>query len=853
MRPGDVSPVLRWYFARRRSPGQMIVLMAFFMIVFLVLVGTAVDYGLILREEQQLQNAIDAAALAGARGMIFAPTPGIPAAQATAAAYLRLYGYEQGDLYNTNIVYAFTTPTAGPTPRPLDSMQITVSRTKPTVFWRIVGINQTTFSQTARARPGQGQLFDVVIAFDETASMSSADIDQLRQAVVKAINDLAPNPSNPRSPKIALAQFQGQVCPATNGVVAFGANGSHQLGDGTNQDRDFPVQVQGQGSGVSAISAGGRHNLLLRSSGTNRVRVWGDNDNLQSASGTPSLDVDPPATVSIGGSNVETHVAAGGSHSMVVEQPTSGPNRLWTWGANGRGQLGRDTGGADSATPGLTSLTGISAIAAGRNHGVVLLNSGTNFGRVRTFGDDTDGQLGNGGGDDTGPTIRIPSNVAGNVTVTRIAAGRNFTIAAGTETIGANSYLRVWGWGRNDHGQLGNGAGIPGASQSAPVAAVGGGSALPTNTPGLTVAQISAGEAHVLALLSDGRVYSWGANSSGQLGRNGTTDSSTPGEVIFPGLLGQIVEVAAGSNHSLARDSNGQLWVWGGNQVGQLGDGSATSEPNGTPFINLNVVNASKISAGGTGTNGHSLVISCSAVRMDAHVLTNLTADPAVLHKIATNVPAAPPCPTLPPQPANATAPGGPTTYGCPLRAVGGSGTYIKDAFDIALNTSLNPPWNLYDSAKGGRPESKKYLIVMTDGQNNQLSEVNLTEPVADQRTVLAAERLKRGLDGVAGNPCLQTSVPPCDDITVYTVGFFDGAESAWDGPPRMCGPDKAAQGGAVIANLPPPTNVDAMLLAASSSTPGLCDKYIPLAKSDSLPKVFEVIVADILRGQLLN
>ncbi|RKH49818.1 RCC1 domain-containing protein, partial [Corallococcus llansteffanensis] len=120
----------------------------------------------------------------------------------------------------------------------------------------------------------------------------------------------------------------------------------------------------------------------------------------------------------------------------------------------------------------------------------------------------------------------------------------------------------VWGWGRNIDGQLGDG------TQT--------GRLTPFQVPGLAgVVSLAAGEGHGLALKSDGTVLSWGNNRYGQLG-NGTTttDRLTPGQI--PGLA-RVIDVAAGSGFSVVLKSDGTVWAWGINNLGQLGDGTTTS------------------------------------------------------------------------------------------------------------------------------------------------------------------------------------------------------------------------------------------------------------------------------------
>ena len=146
----------------------------------------------------------------------------------------------------------------------------------------------------------------------------------------------------------------------------------------------------------------------------------------------------------------------------------------------------------------------------------------------------------------------------------------------------------VWAWGTNDSGQLGDGT--QGVDRSPPVL-----------VSGLTdVVSVSASGSNSLAVQSDGTLWAWGSNSKGQLGDGPTTDSLTPKPVS--GLTG-VVAVAAGNYHSLAVKSDGTLWAWGGNFNGQLGDGTTTDRSTPKPVPGLTGVVA--VAAG----NNHSLAV----------------------------------------------------------------------------------------------------------------------------------------------------------------------------------------------------------------------------------------------------
>lgn len=101
----------------------------------------------------------------------------------------------------------------------------------------------------------------------------------------------------------------------------------------------------------------------------------------------------------------------------------------------------------------------------------------------------------------------------------------------------------------------------------------------PGQVSGLSnVTKIAAGHIHSLALKSDGTVWAFGNNGSGQLGNGSTTDSCTPVQVLVNPTTGltNVVEIAAGAAHSIARKSDGTVWAWGSNVFAQLGDGTTT-------------------------------------------------------------------------------------------------------------------------------------------------------------------------------------------------------------------------------------------------------------------------------------
>ena len=167
------------------------------------------------------------------------------------------------------------------------------------------------------------------------------------------------------------------------------------------------------------------------------------------------------------------------------------------------------------------------------------------------------------------------NNTSRSTPVTTLLGGTNWKSIAGgnAHTVALKTDGTLWTWGRNSYGQLGINAGTT-ASRSTPVTTLLGG----TNWK-----SIACGKAHTVALKTDGSLWSWGANFDGQLGVNNTTSRSTPVTTLLGGTNWK--SIACGYNHTLALKTDGTLWSWGNNYYGQLGVNDITSR--NTPVTTL--------------------------------------------------------------------------------------------------------------------------------------------------------------------------------------------------------------------------------------------------------------------------
>jgi alpha-tubulin suppressor-like RCC1 family protein len=256
-------------------------------------------------------------------------------------------------------------------------------------------------------------------------------------------------------------------------------------------------------------------------------------------------------------------------------------NVTWGWGNNSNGQLG-DNSIIQRNTP--VSVAGAVKTFCQISAGIVNTMAIDKNGRVWTWGNNQFGQL----GDNSTTPRRTPVSVLGAVkTFCKIS-----TVSFLTMAIDKNG--RAWGWGYNIYGQLGNNSTT---SQRTPVSVLG---------AVKTFCQISAGGVsgvgYVIAIDKNGRAWAWGYNANGQLGDNSVTSRLTPVSVL--GAVKTFCQISAGEgfqSHTMAIDKNGSAWGWGFNSTGQLGDNSITSRL--TPVSVAGAVKTfCQISAGGTHT-----------------------------------------------------------------------------------------------------------------------------------------------------------------------------------------------------------------------------------------------------------
>ena len=282
--------------------------------------------------------------------------------------------------------------------------------------------------------------------------------------------------------------------------------------------------------------------------------TWGSNSQGQLGSGAAiTVSRSSPGTTAGGGINWK-QVACGYSFGAAIK--TDGT--LWTWGANASGQLG-DNSAVSKLSPVTTAGGGTNwkQTACGYFHTAAIKTDGT----LWTWGSNNRGQLG----------ANLATNVSRSSPATTAGAGANWRqVAACTyATFAIKTDGTLWAWGNNNGGQLGDNTIV---NKSSPVTTAGGG----TNWK-----QVACAYNHTTAIKTDGTLWTWGGNAFGQLGDNTTTPRSSPATTAGAGT--DWKQVACGSFYTAAVKTDGTLWTWGGNSSGQLGANLTTTVSRSSP------------------------------------------------------------------------------------------------------------------------------------------------------------------------------------------------------------------------------------------------------------------------------
>jgi alpha-tubulin suppressor-like RCC1 family protein len=348
-------------------------------------------------------------------------------------------------------------------------------------------------------------------------------------------------------------------------ALCWGANGYGQLGDGSTNDRSTPVLVREVPgglplTGVEALALGYEHSCAKLGGG--ELRCWGRNESGQLGDGSKIDRLTPVPVRQLPGGSALTGVQSltlGSYHGCAKFSSSD----VRCWGSNLFGQLG-DGSTTDKTTPVPVQGLGenVQTLALGHEHSCVLLDDGG----VKCWGNNIFGQL----GDDT------TTDQSTAVSVLEAPSGPPLS---GAQTLQLGFYHScaqlgesVKCWGGNESGQLGDGST---ANELTPVSVL----QSPEEPPLAGAHTLILGSYHGCVRIGS-ELRCWGYNGSGQLGDGSTANGLTPVPVLQSpegSPLTGVDVVALGYDHSCARLGDGNVFCWGGNGRGQLGDGSTTN------------------------------------------------------------------------------------------------------------------------------------------------------------------------------------------------------------------------------------------------------------------------------------
>ena len=294
-----------------------------------------------------------------------------------------------------------------------------------------------------------------------------------------------------------------------------------------------------------------------------------------------------------------TSISTSNNHSLAIDTD----RKLWSWGSNSRGQVGVGRSSTTAWGPNLIGSSSWTQVSAGSEHSLGVDVNGNLYGwgnndsgqaptiglsqpliqanqswSMVSAGDRSgghilairsDGRLFGWGRNQVGQlglsdvvTRSFPVSIdAGPWSVVSASKGQWQTSSVLGFTVGIKSNGTIWGWGHNSSGQLGLSDTI---HRSSPVQ---------IGTSSWT--SVSCGTFFTVAIRNDGTLWAWGNNDNGQLGQNNTTNISSPVQI---GSDTNWESVSAGASHVAAIRTNKTLWIWGRGSSGEIGDGTTVSK-----------------------------------------------------------------------------------------------------------------------------------------------------------------------------------------------------------------------------------------------------------------------------------
>lgn len=330
-----------------------------------------------------------------------------------------------------------------------------------------------------------------------------------------------------------------------NELYVWGPNTSGQLGVNSTAWLSSPTQIDTGTDWITPIGFGRQNaGFVTKSSG---LYAMGANNRGQLGINNTTYKSSPTQVAS---ASTWTSAHQGENLTVLIK----GDGTLWACGLNGQGQVGNSTAGLNFSSP--VQIGALTTWTAGVGNDNCA--AGMQGGKLYTWGiDDTYGQRAQNSNSTTAASS--PVQVGALTDWSKLAAGKQFYIAVKTDGT-------LWGWGKRDQGQVGNNTQANGG---------GTGISSPVQIGALTNwASVFCGYDHAGAVKTDGTLWCWGKNSTGQLGVGSTINRSSPVQV---GALTDWVKYRAGEATSIAERTGGYLWAFGNLSGGQAGNNGVTT------------------------------------------------------------------------------------------------------------------------------------------------------------------------------------------------------------------------------------------------------------------------------------
>ncbi|CAG9815802.1 unnamed protein product [Phaedon cochleariae] len=278
-------------------------------------------------------------------------------------------------------------------------------------------------------------------------------------------------------------------------------------------------------------------------------------------------------------------VNSGGKHCLAL----SADNDVYSWGEGDDGKLGHGNR-TSCETPKLIELLQgyeVVDIACGGAHSAAITASGNLY----TWGKGRYGRLGHGDSEDQLKPKLVEALLG--YKVIDVACG-----SGDAQTLCITDDDNVWSWGDGDYGKLGRG-GSDGCKVPMKIESL----------AGLGVVKVECGSQFSVALTRSGSVYTWGKGDYHRLGHGTGDHVRRPKKVAA--LQGKIISIATGSLHCVACSDEGEVFTWGDNDEGQLGDGTtnAIQRPRLVTHLQANAKKITNVACG----SAHTLAWSTSS------------------------------------------------------------------------------------------------------------------------------------------------------------------------------------------------------------------------------------------------